>query len=55
MLAALSWAFVTAEYSIHQSLLVQDTKNIGDDKYIDMSTKGKVKEKSTPSNGTQEK
>lgn len=54
MLAS-SRAFVTAEYSNHRSLQVQDAKNDGKNKFIDLSMKCQVKEQSTPTHRTQEK
>ena len=43
------------EYSNHQSLDVQDTKNSGLDNYADMSQKGNTQVKSTPTNHSIEK
>ena len=55
MLALSSRACVTAEYSNHRSLQVQDTTNKGKNECIDMSMKGQGKEKSNPTNRTKEK
>ena len=55
MLALESRAFVTNKYSNHRNLDVQDAKNICVDEYTDMSQKGNVKTKSTPTNRTKEK
>ena len=55
MLALSSRSFVVNEYSNHRVLEVQDAKNEGNDKYVDMSQKGNLKVKSTPANRTKEK
>ena len=55
MLALVSRSFVTNKYSNHHSVDVQDTNNIGYNKYNDMSQKGNIKTKSTPSNRSKEK
>ena len=50
MLALASRSFVTNEYTNHHSTDVQDAKNLGCDKYNDMSQKRNIKTKITPSN-----
>ena len=47
--------FVTAEHSNHRSLQAQGAKHNGYNSYTDMSMKGQVGEKSTPTNRTKEK
>ena len=55
MLALASRSFVMNEYTNHQTFEVQNAKNSGSDKYMDMSQKGNTKAKSTPSNRSKEK
>ena len=43
MLSQSSRTCVTAEYSNHRSLHVQDVKNSGNNEFIDISMKGQVK------------
>ena len=55
MLTLSSRAFVTAEYSNHRSLQVQDSKNKSSNEFSDISMTGQIKERSTPNNRTKEK